>query len=162
LVLRELPGELVVYDTRAHRAHCLNETAARVFRSVDGRRSPAEIGAELARGGVAQDDTLVRVALDELAQAGLVEPGESSGEEGAASHSRRALLQRAAAGAGLLLPAIASIVAPTPAEAATCLTSCIGVSDPLEFDGLPCKCVAGAATCGTCASGTCSGGGGCP
>ena len=39
LVVRHLPGELIVYDLERHAAHCLNETAATIFRHADGRRT---------------------------------------------------------------------------------------------------------------------------
>src|SRR5690348_5803833 len=43
LLLEELPAELLVYDQRSHRAHCLNATAAAVFRQADVSRTVAEI-----------------------------------------------------------------------------------------------------------------------
>src|SRR5512143_2053997 len=71
LVVRNLPGEVVVYDTESHRAHCLNATAAFVFRHADGRRTAADIAALLGPGA---DAELVHAALDQLAEAGLLEP----------------------------------------------------------------------------------------
>ena len=47
LVIRELNGELLVYDLERHRAHCLNPTAALVFKQCDGRTSPARMGASI-------------------------------------------------------------------------------------------------------------------
>ncbi len=37
LVLQELPDELLVYDLENQRAHCLNKTAALVWRHCDGK-----------------------------------------------------------------------------------------------------------------------------
>ena len=42
LLIRELPDELLVYDQEQHRAHCLNRTAALVFRHADGTRTLAD------------------------------------------------------------------------------------------------------------------------
>lgn len=156
LVLRELPGELIVYDRREHRAHCLNDTAARVFRAADGTRGVAELAAQLDPAVAARErEALVRLALEQLAAAGLLAAAaEPAG-------SRRELLRRAGGAAALLLPAVASVLAPAPLSAASCITSCVGLNDPAEFEGLPCRCDPAAPTCGTCISQTCSGGGGC-
>ena len=37
LVVRELAEETLVYDEERHRAHCLNRTAALVWRHCDGK-----------------------------------------------------------------------------------------------------------------------------
>ena len=44
LVVRDLPDELLVYDLDRHQAHCLNRTAASVFRDADGTRSLDDLG----------------------------------------------------------------------------------------------------------------------
>ena len=43
VLVRELTGELLVYEQREHRAHCLNRTAAAVFRNADGTRTVADL-----------------------------------------------------------------------------------------------------------------------
>ena len=43
LVVKELPDELLVYDLERHRAHCLNPTAALVWKHSDGQTSVEEI-----------------------------------------------------------------------------------------------------------------------
>jgi hypothetical protein len=150
LVTRELPGELLVYDEQSHQAHCLNATAALVFRGADGTRDLAALGALLGSGLEPwRREAGVREALAQLAAAGLVARGAD--EDALDSLSRRDALRRAGLGAALLLPAVASIVAPTPAEAAaTCLTDC---SNP-EDETRDCE-IAGSCT-GTCQSGVCS------
>src|SRR5262249_52266190 len=42
LIVQELADELLVYDEGRHRAHCLNLTAALVWRRMEGRRPAAE------------------------------------------------------------------------------------------------------------------------
>jgi hypothetical protein len=130
LVVRELPGELVVYDLERHQAHCLNRTAAAVFQGADGNRGLDELGALLGEGFERADrEAAVRLALDQLASAGLLDPGLQP-------PSRRSVLRRAGLGAALLLPAVVSMVAPTPAEAAaTCIEDCSG-----QLFGTPCNC----------------------
>ncbi|HEY0004483.1 MAG TPA: hypothetical protein VGB17_06700, partial [Pyrinomonadaceae bacterium] len=43
LVVRELADELLVYDTRRDRAHCLNKTASLVWQRCDGLTSTSEM-----------------------------------------------------------------------------------------------------------------------
>jgi hypothetical protein len=155
LLIRELPDELVVYDRRLHRAHCLNATAALVFRAADGTRTVAELAAVLdPTHGAAERETLVRLALEQLATAGLL---DAPGEPGLGS--RRAVLRQAAVGVALLLPAVASIIAPTPADAASCPV-CTSARE-----GQACGCPnISVPDCGTCQPDlTCSlpGGGSC-
>jgi hypothetical protein len=137
LVLRDLPGELIVYDLDRHQAHCLNRTAACVFRGADGTRSLDDLGALLGDGfDRAEREAAVRMALDQLASAHLLDPGRLPLEP-AGGLSRRSALRRAGLGAALLLPAVASVAVPTPAEAAiTCTTNCTGEGRT----GLSCNC----------------------
>jgi len=121
LLVRDLQGELVVYDTESHRAHCLNATAAFVFRHADGRRTPVEIAALLGPGA---DEGLVATALGQLGAAGLLEPvsGGTPSRRSDSRSSRREVLTRVGFGAAILAPVVASLVVPTPAEAAaTCI-----------------------------------------
>lgn len=43
LVIQEMPDEILVYDLETNKAHCLNETAAFVWKACDGRNSIADI-----------------------------------------------------------------------------------------------------------------------
>lgn len=159
-LVRELQGELLVYERGEHRAHCLNRTAATVFQNADGTRTVADLARLLAPGGdPAESEAVVGEALTRLAEAGLLEVGEPGG-----GWSRREWVRRVGVGAAILLPAVASIVVPTPAEAAaTCVQSCAG-----KPPGTPCTsfpptdpCTA-ACNCspGPCSLGDCSDGGG--
>jgi hypothetical protein len=158
LVVRDLPDELIVYDLDRHQAHCLNRTAASVFRGADGTRSLDDLGTLLGDGfDRAEREAAVRMALDQLAAAQLLDPG--SALEPTGGFSRRSALRRAGLGAALLLPAIASVVAPTPAEAAaSCVTDCTGQSD---FTGCNCSSPHPQPCDGTCQSQVCVGTG-CP
>ena len=39
LVVQDMPDELLVYDVDRHKAHCLNQTAALVWKRCDGKTS---------------------------------------------------------------------------------------------------------------------------
>lgn len=157
LLVRDLADEVIVYDLERHEAHCLNRTAAVVFRAADGSRSLDEIGALLGDGfDRAERETAVRMALDQLVEARLLEAGVAT--EPGGGITRRSALRRTGLGAALLLPAIASVVAPTPAEAAaTCVLDCTGK------DTFECNCTgAHSPPCdGVCVGDTCVGTG-CP
>ena len=123
-----LRGEVVVYDTASHRAHCLNATAAFVFRHADGRRTAAEIAALLGPGA---DEDLVGSALDQLGAAELLEP---DGECAQPAASRREVLRQVGPGAAVLAPMVISLVVPTPAEAAaTCVPVAVCPSNQGKF-----------------------------
>src|SRR5882672_3932867 len=71
---RKFHDELLVYDARKHKAHCLNETAAAVWLECNGDATVAEIAGRVdsvlhANG----DDALVRLALLKFSKAGLLE-----------------------------------------------------------------------------------------
>ena len=65
LIVRELPDELLVYDLERHRAHCLNPTAALVFKHCNGRRSVAQIARILRRE--LDMDSALRFGCEKLA-----------------------------------------------------------------------------------------------
>ena len=149
LVVRDLTDEVVVYDKERHQAHCLNRTSAFVFRHADGRRTAADIAALLGPGA---DEDLVHTALDQLAAAGLLEAGPAPA---ASAPSRREVLRRVGLGAAVLAPAIASLLVPTPAEAAaTCIPAASCTSGNV---GQACYNSNPAAECSiyTCQGGSC-------
>ena len=53
LVVQEMPDELLVYDTENNKAHCLNTTAAFVWKSCDGKKTARAVhaGSESHDGG---------------------------------------------------------------------------------------------------------------
>ncbi len=106
----DVGDEVVIYDSRDHHGHCLNRSAAVVWRGLDGRTSMAEMVERLSQELEAPaNEDMVWMALEELDRAHLL--AEPLQMPAAHDVSRRRLLQM---GAGaLLLPAISSIVAPT-------------------------------------------------
>jgi len=119
-VLRELPGELLVYDTETHEAHCLNETAAFVWQQCDGATGIPEIAERVrATFDTEMDDDVVWLALEDLWKRQLLDGEAAPAREGSMSRSK--VLKRAAVVAAVSVPVVTSIVAPTAAHAATCL-----------------------------------------
>jgi hypothetical protein len=144
LIVEELPGELLVYDTERDQAHCLNETAAFVWKRCDGSNTPRDI-ARLLGSNVNStiDEKVVWVALDQLANRNLLER-ELVVPTSIAGLSRRQAVRAIGLGAIVAVPLITSIVAPTAVQAATCLP-------PGQPCGSSAQCCSGLCSGGTCA-----------
>jgi len=115
LVIQEMPGEVLVYDLSTNKAHCLNETAAHVWRSCDGGTSISDIvkSFEKTSGGKVSED-LVWLAIDQLNENGLLEAGVPARFAG---ESRRSVIKKIGLASVVALPVIASLVAPRSAMA---------------------------------------------
>jgi hypothetical protein len=140
LIVKELPDETLVYDLVNDKAHCLNDTAGKVWKNCDGLNSVAEIRAILAEdAGAPVDERVVWLALDQLEKFKLLDrvptaPPIFSGM------SRRSLM-RTLGVAAIALPAVMSIVAPTTAEAASKLppgSCCSANGDCNSVNCAPC------------------------
>jgi hypothetical protein len=144
LLVRELDGEVLVYDLERHRAVCLNPAAAAVWRRCDGRTDVAGLGRALgAELGRADAEAAVWLALEQLARDRLLDDAVVR-PAGAARVTRRELIRRLGLAAAATLPLVTSVVAPTPAQAASCLPA-----------GQPCD--SGLQCCSTiCSGGTCA------
>ena len=109
LTIEPLGEELLVYCPSTQKASCLNPTARWVLERCDGRRSLSEVAAQLS-------DThgmeLLSFTLGLLSQQGLVDDWDGHVK------TRRQFLSLTGK-AALLLPTIASVLAPTPAAAAS-------------------------------------------
>src|SRR2546429_4641582 len=75
LVIQELPDEVLVYDRDRDKAHCLNQTAALVWKYCDGKTTVAsmanQLGRDLKTGSV--DERIIWYALDQLAKDNLLD-----------------------------------------------------------------------------------------
>jgi Coenzyme PQQ synthesis protein D (PqqD) len=121
LIIKNLHDEVLVYDLKRNKAHCLNQPAAAIWHLCDGRNSPSEIATKLGQQTERKvDEDFVWLALDQLDRDYLLTQrlAWSSTESRV---SRREAIRRIGLGAAIVLPIVASITAPTPAQAATCL-----------------------------------------
>jgi len=146
LIVRELDGEILIYDSRNNKAHCLNETAARVWKQCDGRKTVPEISRSVSRELKSEiDERIVWFALkqfgrDHLLEEKLIVPPALM----ASGLNRREMVRALGLAAVVAVPLVTSIVAPTPVQAATCLPAGSG-------------CTTGAECCsGICNSSTCA------
>jgi hypothetical protein len=139
LVIKTLPDEVLVYDRDRDKAHCLNQTAALVWKYCDGKTTVPSMARRLERDLNTErvDEKVVWYALDQLGKDHLLEetvvpPALLGGM------SRREMVRALGVAAVVAVPLVTSIIAPTPAQAATCNAS-----------GQAC-------TPGVCCSGVCS------
>ena len=133
LVIKELGDETLVYDETNHEAHCLNRTAAFVWRHCDGRTSVAKIARLLTKEmNTPVSEQLVWFALSQLEKAQLL--GKHLVRPiNVVQISRRELMRRLGIAAAVALPLVTSIVAPTTAEAAS---GCAGAGQ--SCTAIPC------------------------
>lgn len=130
LVVQEVPNEVLVFDMETNEAHCLNETAAMVWKYCDGKTSVPQIAEILGEGKNSVSDDLIWLAIDQLNEHKLL---EKEVETKFAGQSRREVLRKIGLASMIALPIIASMAAPRSVMAATscacvtianCITPC--------------------------------------
>jgi hypothetical protein len=154
LVVQELPDEVLIYDRDRDKAHCLNQTAALVWKYCDGKTTVPKMAQRLERDLNTSDvdEKVVWYALDQLSKDHLLE--ESMVPPAVlAGMTRREMVRALGVAAVIAVPLVTSIVAPTPAQAATCLPS----GSACSSGGQCCsgQCAATPATCPPNAANTC-------
>jgi hypothetical protein len=142
LVVQHLTDEVLVYDQDRHKAHCLNHTAALVWKQCDGRSSVKEIASKLSLEVDREVEAeVVWLAVEQLSKTHLLKERVGMSREGA---SRREVMRRIGIGAAVALPVVTSIVAPKATQAANC-----------RLAGAACtasaQCCSGVCNAGTCA-----------
>ncbi len=131
LIVKEVDDETLVYDLETDKAHCLNRTAARVWKSCNGHMSIDEIAQQLsADAATPVDENLVWLALDQLEKFKLLDdaPAKPALLSGL---TRRQMVSRIGI-AAVALPAIISIVSPTASAQASTQppgTCCVNPND---------------------------------
>ena len=125
IITVEVEGELLVYDRIRDRAHCLNQTAATVWKLCDGRTSTAVLTRSVSKAlRVPVRDIVIQLALKHLsARHLLAENYDAVGLP--VDLSRRALVRRLGLSVALL-PLITSLSAPTALAAVSCSGPCTG------------------------------------
>lgn len=115
LAVQELDGEVLVYDLDRDKAHCLNRPLALVWRACDGKTSVPQLG-QLLGAALATEvaEEVIWAALEQLSKLHLLEEKVQRPER---AISRRDLVRLA--GAAALVPAVVTILAPAPAQAAS-------------------------------------------
>lgn len=135
LVIQELQDEILVFDTKTNKAHCLNQTAAAIWSFCDGRNTVDEIQNLLEiKTGSKISDKIVWLAIDQLNEKQLL---DGNFGQKLMLENRREALKKIGLTTIIALPIVASITAPTAALAAACsgiVSSCTGCAN-----GTPCN-----------------------
>jgi hypothetical protein len=135
LVVQDLPDEVLIYDLKSHKAHCLNTTAAFVWKHCDGQTTADEIARMMQQEWqVPVTEDTVWFALNKLSKAELLQQRIVL-PEAKAGMSRRSAMRRLGLGA-LLIPVVMTIVSPTamagssiPAVCQSCIKKISGTAD---------------------------------
>jgi hypothetical protein len=113
VICEEVSGDCVVYDVRRKKAHHLNATLSWIWNSCDGQTSLETMAEGFERQFGATNSTEVLVSgLQQLERCELLQEPVQLPNIMSQSMSRRSVM----AGT-VLMPAVVSIVAPTPAAA---------------------------------------------
>ncbi len=119
LVIQEMPDEVLVYDLDTNKAHCLNQTAAFVWKSCNGRNSVADITKLVGDdSGNAVPEDLVWLAIDQLSEKNLLANDLKANFNGS---TRREVIKKIGLAAVIGIPIVASLTAP---PSALSFTSC--------------------------------------
>lgn len=116
VIVEDFGDEVLIYDRNSDYAHCLGREAAMVWRVCDGSTPAAAIATALGF-----DRETVDRALDELDESGLLD----SIDKGGLTRREATIKMAKVGGLAAAAPMIYSIMAPTPALAASqayCLT----------------------------------------
>ena len=141
LVVRELDGELLIFDRERDIAHALNGTAAAVWKRCDGATSVTEMAQLLsAELGQRVDESMIFQALKELDRQRLLD--EYAGKaQPPGTLSRRDMVVKTGLAAAAVIPVITSLAAPSGTALAQ--TAC-------TQQGQPCDPLTGAGSNGPC------------
>ena len=148
LVVQEVPDEILVYDLETNKAHCLNQSAAMIWKSCDGNNSVSDITklVEAQAGGKVTED-FVWLAIDQLSENNLLETEIAANFAGT---SRREVIKRIGLASMIAIPVIASLVAPQSALAASSC-SCVNPSSCGNVPNAGCPSTTNCNGAGVCA-----------
>ena len=145
LVVKELPEEVLVYDLERHKAHCLNQPAAKIWKLCDGRRTLPEIARKLSDElGVPVDEEVVMFALEQLGTARLLEERIMRPRVNPPI-SRREVIKRLGQAAAVAVPLVTSLLAPTAQAAVSC--NCTDDTECMAQPGCGAVCDTGIGRC---------------
>jgi len=146
LIIQEMADEVLVYDRERYKAHCLNKTAALVWRHCDGKTTAADIARRVAdelHQPVGEE--LVWLGVEQLQKAHLLSDAAIR-LRAQGGMSRRRALQKLGWAAAVGLPLVTSIIAPRAVEASTCAITCASSAQCISTPGCPPTCTSGTCT----------------
>ena len=146
LVVQEMPEEVLVYDLDTNKAHCLNRSAAFVWKSCDGNNSVSDIVRQFeSNGGGKVTEDFVWIAIDQLSENGLLDKQVAPRFHG---QTRRQVLKTIGLASIVAVPVIASLVAPQKALGSI---SCVCTSNQACLNQPSCQSTSNCNQLGICA-----------
>ena len=140
LVIKQVADETLVYDLQRHRAYCLNAAAGLIWSHCDGQTDADQMAAVLqSELGLPRDEDVVRLGLAGLDKAHLLVERLAPPLLAARYSRRKFLVKAGVVGLAVLLPTVISIVSPTAAQAATCVTDCTAMDLGTPCNPAQCK-----------------------
>jgi hypothetical protein len=134
VIVRELQGELLIYDVITNKALCLNPTARMVSDHCDGVTTLGEVADRVGTGAnAASAEVVVLSVLSRLQKEGMLE-GPIDLPDEADLPSRRRVLS-AAAMVGAALPLVSLLVVPS---AMAQQSACLEQNAQCSVGGTPC------------------------
>lgn len=113
LVMQDLPDEVLIYDLKNHKAHCLNLIAATVWQHCDGESPILEIASRSSQSlNQKISPTIVWQAIEALSKASLLEEPIKRPSE-IPRLGRREAIRKLGLGSSIAVPIVLSIVVPT-------------------------------------------------
>jgi hypothetical protein len=149
LIVERLTSEVIVYDLDRHKAHCLNQTAALIWRHCDGHKTVEEIRQSVFdQSEMPASIEAVWLALEQLGRKHLLEERVARRAD-KGRLSRRALATRLGLAAVAALPLITSIASPTALASASCIpvAGCKGSFAPCGANNECCSCLCAGGSC---------------
>jgi len=147
LIIQEVDSEILIYDQETNKAHCLNQTAAKVWNYCDGETTVADACSSLSHDlETPVDEKLVWYAVDQFSKDNLLEKEIELPAFILPGMTRRQMVRTLGLAAVVAVPLVTSIVAPTPAQAATCLPPGAACTADAQCCGGSCV-PAGSGTC---------------
>lgn len=146
LLIEELLDEVLVYDFKRDKAHCLNQTAALVWKYCDGQTTVSTMARNLQRDLNVNkvDEKIVWHALDQLRRDHLLEEGlPASAMLG--GMTRRQMVRTLGVATAIAIPLVTSIVAPTPVQAGG--STCLNPGQPCTASAQCCSLLCSGGVC---------------
>lgn len=120
LIISELDDEMLVYDLKADKCHCLNKTAYLVWQNCNGKNHLQDIAAQFGVNLQQEfSEKLTVLTLAKLEEANLLE-ANAGFQRIVAGISRREMMRSLALSVTVALPIVASVIAPTSVSAQSC------------------------------------------
>jgi len=121
LVVQNSGLETLIYDLLSNKAFCLNQTSSAVWQLCDGDRPISQISSEMSkRLKTPVSEDLIWLAIDQLGKNDLIENAPDFAPK-TGDLPRREAIRKIGFSSLIALPIISSLVAPTAAQAQSCL-----------------------------------------